>query len=404
MKTERLYYQDPGLEHFEARLVKQYKEKDRWIVILDRTAFYPEGGGQPADRGRLNGNPVLEVRLDGNTVLHSLAEALPEGETAVDGRIDSAWREDFKQQHTGQHIVSASLLKACGCQTLSVHLGETHITIEIDKESISERDIETVEELANKIITENRPVRTFWVEGKEQDRYPFRRPPPDRDWIRAVEIEGFDLAACGGVHAARTGEIGLIQTTGLDKIRGRQRLQFMVGRRAYRDYRFKTKIVSSLSTTLTCSIEDIVRTVQGWKETLSDRNRSIGLLQGRLAGLMAEDLYRQGEMLGSSDNLRLVSCRYRQESRTFLDSLYKKLADKERVIIFIGNSTDSGLQWILGRSADLSLRLKEIVPPLLPLIDGKGGGSDLRWQGMGRKADGWDEFLNTLKLELGKDK
>ena len=404
MKTERLYYQDPGLEHFEARLVKQYREKDRWIVILDRTAFYPEGGGQPADRGLLNGNPVLDIRLNENTVLHTLAEALPEDETAVVGRIDTAWRQDFKQQHTGQHIVSASLLAACGCQTLSVHLGETYITIEIDKESISEREIETAEALANKIITENRPVRTFWVEGKEQDRYHFRRPPPVKDWIRAVEIDGFDLAACGGVHAARTGEIGLVHTTGLQKIRGRQRLQFKVGRRAYRDYRFKTKIVSSLSATLTCSIEDIVQTVQGWKETLSDRNRSIGLLQGRLAGLLAEDLYRQGEMLRSSDNLRLVSCRYLQESRTFLDSLYKKLADKERVIIFIGNSTDSGLQWILGRSADLSLRLKEIVPPLLPLIEGKGGGSDLRWQGTGRKAEGWDEFLITLKLELGKDK
>ena len=208
--TEKLYYKDPRMESFQAQLVHQMQEGDHWIVVLDRTAFYPEGGGQPADRGLLNGIPVIDVREREGEVYHVLPEALNQ-EGPVQGRIDFPTRFDFMQQHTGQHIVSASLIETAGYPTISASLGESYTAVEIDINSIQDAEIEAAEVLANRTVTRNLPVRTHWIQPEEAEHYHLRKPPPDVQRLRIVEIEGTDSAACAGIHVEKTGEVGLIK-------------------------------------------------------------------------------------------------------------------------------------------------------------------------------------------------
>ncbi len=394
MKTERLFYQDPGLFQFEARLLRQYQEGDQWIAVLDRTAFYPEGGGQPADKGWLNKIPVIDIQVKDQEIRHFLSVALPDEGTSITGKLNADWRYDFMQQHTGQHIISASLLKACGYQTASVHLGEDYSTVEIATDAITEKEIAAAEDLANKAITENRLVRTFWITRDEIDKFQFRRPPQKKGNLRVVEIEGFDLAACGGIHVSSTGEVGLIQITGIEKIRGRPRLQFKVGRRAYEDCRKKKRLVSRLSQELTCGMEEIFHSVQSLKNTLTEKNRRIGQMEEQLAGLLAATLYQEAKEIG---NYRLAVNQYRNESRSLVSGIFKKLLDRSGTLVCLTNTVGNGVQWMVGRSQDVPVSLKEIVPPLLTLFGGKGGGSNTQWQGMGEKPEGIVAFLKALE-------
>ena len=160
--TEQLYYTDPRISRFDARVLQQRQEGKRWAVVLDRTAFYPEGGGQPADRGTLNGLAVLDVQKKGEEIRHYLAEPLSEGATVegtvAEGTVDWERRFEFMQQHTGQHIVSASLIEAAGYPTVSAYLGERYTAVEIDTYDIQEGEIEAAEALANRQVTRNLPV------------------------------------------------------------------------------------------------------------------------------------------------------------------------------------------------------------------------------------------------------
>ncbi|MBN2552851.1 MAG: alanyl-tRNA editing protein, partial [Spirochaetales bacterium] len=205
-RTEQLYYADPRLSSFEARVLAQEQEKDRWAVILDRTAFYPEGGGQPPDQGQLNGIPVLDVQKQGERIRHFLPQPLEEG-TIVRGTIDWPRRFEFMQQHTGQHIVSASLLQAAGHATISAYLGERYTAVEIDTDRIPDEQIEAAAALANRQVTRNLPVRIHWIRPEEAEGFNLRKPPPEVERLRIVQIEGVDAAACAGIHVSTTGEV-----------------------------------------------------------------------------------------------------------------------------------------------------------------------------------------------------
>ena len=292
--TEKLYYQDPRLESFQARLVHQEQEGDHWIVVLDRTAFYPEGGGQPADRGRLNGIPVIDVRERGGEVCHVLPEALKQ-DVPVRGTIDFPTRFDFMQQHTGQHIISASLIEAAGYPTISAYLGESYTAVEIDARSIQDAEIEAAEVLANRTVSRDLPVHIHWIQPEEAEHYHLRKPPPDVQRLRIVQIEGIDSAACAGIHVEKTGEVGLIKFDGLEKIRGRLRLHWLIGDRAYRDVREKDRLAAALNRELTCGTADILTSVRELKNKLREREQRISQLEKRYSDQKVQDLLASAE-------------------------------------------------------------------------------------------------------------
>jgi alanyl-tRNA synthetase len=399
--TEQLYYSDPRLSRFEARVLQQKPEGDRWTVILDRTAFYPEGGGQPADQGQLNGLQVLDVQKKGEEIFHYLAEPLVEGAgiegTVVEGTIDWERRFEFMQQHTGQHIISASLIEAAGYPTISAYLGERYTAVEIDTDNIQDKEIEAAEVLANRRVTRNLPVQIHWIHPHETERYSLRKPPPDVERLRIVQIEGVDAAACAGIHVATTGEVGLIKYDGLEKIRGRLRLHWLIGNRAYRDTRDKDRLVTELNRELTCGTEDILPSVQDLRNKIRDRDQRISQLEKALAEHRIQDLLERAD---TRQGVRLILESLSSEDSSYVQTVYQNLLDQPKTVVCILNHQNADLHWRIGCSEDLDLPWKQILPGLFPLIDGKGGGKGRSWQGVGGNPKGAKRFLEALQTAV----
>jgi alanyl-tRNA synthetase len=401
MNTELLYYTDPRLTHFQARVLERRLEGERLSVVLDRTAFYPEGGGQPADQGRIDGLPVRDVQRKGGTILHYLDGSTSQSEVAegkvIEGTIDWERRFDYMQQHTGQHIVSASLIEAAGYPTVSAYLGDRYTAVEIDTEQIGEDEIEAAESLANQRVTRNLSVRTLWINPEEAERYSLRKPPPEVERLRIVKIEQVDAVACAGIHVASTGEVGLIKYDGLEKIRGRLRLHWLIGQRAYSDSREKDRLISAMNRELTCGTQDILSSVQDLRNKLREREQRIAHLENTLAEQRAQSLVERADTRGG---IRLVSGSISKEESSFVQTVYQKLLDQPHTVACLLHHRGGNLQWRVGCSRDLYLPWKAILPGLFPLIGAKGGGRDRSWQGMGTKPEGGERFLEALRVTI----
>jgi alanyl-tRNA synthetase len=259
--AERLYYEagagDAAALEFRAvvtdvRLdfhgVGESGQKEQlWQVALDRTAFYPEGGGQPWDTGVLvataRSGAVLEAAVErvvedeAGEVWHYVRKPLPQG-TEIVGRVDAERRMDHAQQHTGQHLLSAMFLRETGATTVSFHLGADSVTIDLAVESVSEEELRRVEAAANRLIYEDRAMRPMWVERAEAEamlaRGELRKLPERSGAMRIVEMEGVEFNACGGTHVRSTGAIGGLLVRRLEKVKQGWRVEFCCGLRAVR--------------------------------------------------------------------------------------------------------------------------------------------------------------------------
>src|SRR5215813_15505359 len=238
MSTERLYYTDSGLLEFTASVIEVRETPDATHMILDRTAFYPTGGGQPNDTGSINGTEIIDV-ADGEagTIIHiahrtaGVSSNLLVGKT-VECRIDAARRLDHMQQHSGQHILSQAFVQACGAETRSFHLGSQTSTIDIELQTPTIELMRAAEDIANSVVFEDRPMRVHIVNEDEASRLPLRKESAVKGDIRVIEIENFDWSPCGGTHAARTGQIGLIAIRSFERAKKMTRVEFVCGGRA----------------------------------------------------------------------------------------------------------------------------------------------------------------------------
>ena len=245
--TERLYYTDAeGLE-FDARVTESGSTGGRPSVVLDRTAFYPTSGGQPFDTGTLGGVQVLDVIDEGEHIVHVLSAPLQPG-LEVHGVIDAARRRDHMQQHTGQHVLSAAFNRLFANPTVSFHLGVDTCTIDLAK-AVPAADVERGVDEANRVVWEDRPVAVRFVSADEARAAGLRKQSDREGELRLVEIADFDLSACGGTHVARTGVIGVIAVTGVEKFKGGLRVSFVCGRRALGHFRLlRDAVAGSLRT------------------------------------------------------------------------------------------------------------------------------------------------------------
>ena len=231
-KTERLYYTDCYLQEFEAQVVRIEPDSKGTRVYLDRTAFYPESGGQPSDHGTLSEIELIEAVDEGDEIAHVVKRQLRGGK--ITGRIDWARRFDHMQQHTGQHILSAAFEKTGAYKTVSFHLGAEVSTIDLDSDRLGRRQVEEAEDLANQVVFENRPVRVFFQAADEANQLGLRKPTFREGDVRLVEVQGFDLSACGGTHVSQTGALGLTLIRKFERAKGLTRVEFVCGGRALR--------------------------------------------------------------------------------------------------------------------------------------------------------------------------
>jgi alanyl-tRNA synthetase len=364
-ETRRLYYEDVDLMEFDAEIVARTEHEGLPAVMLDRTAFYPESGGQPWDRGTLGGVEVLKVLdLDG-AILHVLKSEIAGG--TVHGRVDGPTRFDHMQQHTGQHVLSQAFFETLKGETLSFHLGPDVSTLEIGLRAISDAEWERVEDRANAVVRENREVKTYFVPEEKIGEVPLRRPPKKQGLLRVVEVDGFDYSACGGTHCRRTGEIGLIKLTGVEKIRGNLRFAFRCGGRALRDYRGKDRTVRKLAGAFSCSDEDVASQVEKLAADHKATKKRARRLEERLAAFEAGEVIRaaSGPLIAG-----ILEDKTPDEARFLALNIVKS---GEFAVVYAVRGESQG-HLFAARSDSLLADLRKLVPVIGSILPCKGGG------------------------------
>ncbi|MEZ4313266.1 MAG: alanyl-tRNA editing protein [Polyangiaceae bacterium] len=251
--TTRLYHDDSFLLRFEGRVIGHESWQGQPAVLLDRTAFYPESGGQMADRGTLAGLAVTDVQVDEEgRVFHVVDGALPAIGAEVEGAIDKARRRVHMALHTGQHMLSRALADVAGAATVSSRLGETACTIDVDRESIEDGRLGAAEDLVNAVIDDDVLVRAFFPTEAELAELSLRRRPTVTENIRVVVIGDLDVTPCGGTHCTRTAQVGLVHVTGTERYKGKLRITFTAGPRARRDLTAHAVTLRALGRELSC--------------------------------------------------------------------------------------------------------------------------------------------------------
>lgn len=370
--TERLYWQDPYQQQFTATVVEVTAYNGRPAVVLDRTAFYPTGGGQPHDQGTLNGIPVVEVieRETDGAILHVLAEPLKDRE--VEGRIAWERRFDHMQQHTGQHILSQAFLQVAGAQTVSFHIGRETVTIDLDRVGLPPAAIEAAEELANRVVLENREVRAWFAEAENGEGLGLRRPPNPkaRGRLRIVEVVGFDRSACGGTHVRRTGEVGPIRIVKLERRGGETRVSFLCGWRALRDDQNKRRLLAEAAGALGVGEAALPEAIRALQRDLKEARRSLKTLEDLYLDLAVPALEAAARSAPFGEILTRV---WPQLPPGLLSRLARRLSEgRPRLVILAAGGAEGLLVVACGPGVPVDAR--EVLQRLLRRLGRSGGG------------------------------
>jgi len=385
---ERLYYTDCYLKEFNARVIRTTPDPRGVRVYLDRTAFYPDSGGQPSDHGTLAGVPVLDVIDEADDIAHVLA-ASPLQE-AVTGSIDWNRRFDHMQQHTGQHILSAAFERVGSYKTVSFHLGAETSTIDLNSDRVGQRQIEEAEALANQVVFENRPVQTSFRSAAETQQLDLRKPTFREGDIRLVGVSGFDLSACGGTHVNATGAVGAIGIRKVERAKGLTRIEFLCGGRALRRARQDYALLSEAARLFSTGVENVPELIAKQAQELREVERALQKLLGEFAQLEAVQLWQQAP---EDAGVRVVLRLFEAADATKAKLVAHAVGKQPGFVALIGiKGTPATLFFAQtpGGKANLSDVMKRTVAE----FSGKGGGTRDFAQGGGLLESQLEAALN----------
>ena len=309
METEKLYYNDAFLTECEAEVVSCEPGKGRYEVVLDRTVFYPEGGGQPGDTGALDGVCVLDTHARGGEVVHYCDGPLEPG-SSVRGTIDWARRFDYMQQHSGEHIVSGIIHRRFGYENVGFHMGADMVTIDFSG-MLTMDDVREIEREANEAVWANLPIVVSWVDGEEKANAVYRSKKPISGVLRLVTIPAIDVCACCGTHVSMTGEIGLVKIFTCQKFHDGVRLEMLCGRKAYSYVNSILEQNKRISGLLSAKPQQTAQAAERMLDELAQVKYRAGALELRLIAQAAEALAGKGDSLLfmdlSADGLRQMA-------------------------------------------------------------------------------------------------
>lgn len=286
--TEKLYDTNPHLRIFQARVLECNLKNGRYEIILDRTAFYPEGGGQPSDTGVLNFANVLDVRESGGEILHTADRPLEKG-TLVSGGINWPRRFALMQQHSGEHIVSGLAHRLFGLDNVGFHMGPQAITVDLNGELPGD-SLALIEQMANEAVWQNIAVEVSYPSPEKLEAIPYRSKKKLTGQVRIVEIPGYDICACCGTHVVRTGEIGAVKLLSAQRYKGGTRLTMACGMQALADYREKQKSVSAVSVLFSAKPEEIGPAAERLSYEYSQLKREASDLRRQIFEIKAAEL------------------------------------------------------------------------------------------------------------------
>ena len=382
--TEKLYYSDGHLSRFTARVTSCEKEDGTWAVKLDRSAFFPGGGGQEADEGVLSDMKLLGLREEGEDIVHLTPAPLEPG-ALVEGRIDWPLRFSRMQGHSGEHILSGTVHRLFGYDNVGFHMGEEAITIDFSGE-LSREDLSRAELEANRAIWRDVPVRTLLPTPGELAAMDYRSKKELTGQVRIVEIEGVDLCACCAPHVSHSGEVGLLKIIDSMRHRGGTRLTLLCGEAALLDYEALHENNAAVSAALSAKRLETGGAIARVMAEQEERRAELTKLKRELLQLKAAALRpTEGSICIFESDIDMITLRE-------LVNAGSELAGKV-CAGFAG--TDGDYKYIIGsRSVPLRARAKEINAA----IDGRGGGSDAMIQGTSRaRREDIEWYFNALK-------
>ena len=360
METEKLYYADPFLTEFDARVLACEAVKDGFAVVLDRTAFYPEGGGQPYDTGVLGGAEVLDVHERAGVITHKCASPLPVG-AAVHGKIDRARRFDHMQQHSGEHICSGLICARYGCDNVGFHMGAESVTIDFNADIPWEELLE-LEAAANRYIYEDHAIDIQLHRGAELDAIDYRSKKPLEGDVRIVTFPGADCCACCGTHVLRSGQVGLVKFLSVQKFREGVRIELLCGKRAL-EYLSKTwEQAKAIGQRLSVKPVDSEAAVERLEGELANLKLRCAQLEESVFESMAKEQAGKGNVLLFQPAMRPDSV------RRLMDAVSKTCGGLAAV--FAGE--EGHYAYALGRADGQDI--SPLVKAMNTALHGRGGG------------------------------
>ena len=398
--TRRLHLTDSRCFAFDAQVAATSSHEDKPTLVLDRTAFYAEGGGQLGDRGTLDvaGGRVrvLDTRIDGEVVHHVLEHRVEVGPgDRVSGVLDREHRLGQMAEHTAQHVLSEALVRWADANTASSRLGERSTTIDLDRHDVSADALAEVEERVNALVREDRPVHVHFPSPAELANMTLRSRPKVDEGIRVVEVDGFDWTPCGGTHCTTTAQIGIVRIVGTEKWGGGLRVRFVAGRHALDDYRTKDRVLGSLAQRFTCGPSDVPAAVSKLSAGLKETQQALGAARKELVGLVAEATLAAHPPTGSSVPIVLV--RPHDDVAT-IRALSVRLTARPDVIAFVVCREGDGWLFAARHGDDVTFDLGGFVRRDLAAWNARGGGRPPTAQGRFASDPDWDAVRRVLEL------
>ncbi len=380
---EKLFYKDAYLKEFEAIITSCTKEKDIYLVTLDKTAFYPEGGGQPSDIGILSDANVLYVNEKNNKILHAIDKPIDVG-AKVKGSINWDYRFSLMQNHSGEHIVSGIINKKYGFDNVGFHMSDT-ITIDFNGE-LNNNDIIEIEAIANEVIYQNFDIYIKHFRDDEISNLNYRSKKELKGEIRIVTFPNYDICACCGIHVKKTGEIGVIKLLSAQKHRGGTRITMLCGKKALYDYNIKDKHINNISVLLSAKPYSTSEAVERLKDENSLLKQNINVLKDKLFEMKVNTI--------SKDTKNI--CLFEDDlSPNDLRNFCMKLLECFNGIVMILSGDDTiGYKYIIGSK---TINVLELSKDFNVKFNGRGGGTKEMVQGSSDgKKESIQNFFNNL--------
>ena len=386
MPTQRLYYEDAYIRSFSASVVSCEPGKDGWAVVLDRTAFYPEGGGQPADQGTLGDARVTDVQERGDQVVHTCSAPLQPGDQ-VTGSLDWPRRFDLMQQHSGEHLVSGVIHARYGWNNVGFHMGSDFITIDFDG-PIPVEALPAIEEEVNAHIWEDLPTQVLLPSAQELQKLEYRSKKALEGQVRIVRFGSVDSCACCGTHVRRTGEIGFVKLLSCVKFREGVRIEMLCGRRALC---YLTALAEQNHANSVLLSAKPLQTAQAVRRLYDERDA----LQARLAEQERAVVAERVERLRQAGNVLLVEPGLSADGVRRMAAAVMEVCGG-RCAVFSGDET-TGYKYAIGQTGG---DLRALVRELNGFLDGRGGGKPYFVQGSVRAGrDAIAAFFRRLEKE-----
>ena len=374
--TEQLYYQDSYIKDFEAVVLSCIPNGNHFEAVLDRTAFFPEGGGQCADTGVLHIEnrkiKVFDVQERNGEIIHFIDEEILPGQTVI-GELEFQERFSKMQQHTGEHIISGIVHRRFGYENVGFHLGKEEVTMDYDGPLTGE-ELRSIEYEANQVVAENREIRAYFPSTEELEKIPYRSKKELQGKIRIVEIQDCDICACCAPHVQTTGNVGLIKITNAIRYKGGMRLWIACGMRALEDYNQKEASVVQISNMLSAKQQEVTEAVKRLTEEIQQLKEKAAKMQERLVMGYLES---EKAVLKENPNANLLLFEKELDTMAMRNFVNAGMELTKGVCgAFVGDEKQ-GFRYVLGSSGDI----REIGKKLNAAFQGKGGGKPPMIQG-----------------------